>query len=133
MTKLSKYILFFSILIVFSISSCEKFSGGGDSISGAWLCRVENELTPQYSVIIGSAGFSYDTTMFIINNFHNLGYEHETYVQLKDTIVTIISMDGYSVSGKGSVTRDFRSIEWNYSISGPGANDGYVISLYLKK
>lgn len=111
----------FLALITFSIitfASCEKFSGDKDSITGAWRCFEESGLGyKQYSVSIFRAGSGYDTTYFIINNFNNLGQELETLVQLKDTVITIKFMDGYSVSGTGYVRKNFKEIDWEYNVS----------------
>ena len=125
--------LIYFLIVPFLFISCEKYSGG-DSISGSWSCTEERGVRiKQYSVLIGRAGVGFDTTYFIINNFHNLGYEHETYVQLKDTTITLRFMDGYSVVGKGHVTRDLKAIEWNYSISGSGTSESYVVAFFRKK
>lgn len=114
----AKFVLMILVLLPISFTSCEKFSGGTDSISGAWRCFEESELGYRnYSVSIFRAGSGYDTTYFIISNFHNLGQELETLVQLKDTVISIKMMDGYSVSGTGYVRKNFKEIIWDYSVS----------------
>lgn len=134
MVSLKRNYLVFTLLAL-SMTSCEKFSGG-DSISGSWNCREERGDTyKQYSVMIGRAGYDYDTTFFIINNFHNIGFEYDTYVQLKDTVITLkyITSGEFYVAGKGYVSKDRNSIRWNYSISGPNVGDNYVVAYYQRK
>lgn len=113
------FVLMFLVLLPITFSSCEKFSGDTDSISGAWRCFEESGFGYRnYSVSIFRAGSGYDTTFFIINNFNNLGSERETLVQLKDTVITIKMLEGYSVSGTGYVRKDFKEIIWEYNVSG---------------
>lgn len=131
-----KYFILLMILIAFACSSCEKFSGGnGDSITGPWRCREENGNNfRQYSVSIDRAGGSYDSTYFIIYNFHNLGFDFETYAQLKDSTLRVIFTDGlYNVSGKGMVSKNLKIINWLYSVSGQNVNDNYVTAYYYKQ
>jgi len=112
------FVLMFLVSIPMTFSSCEKFSGDTDSIAGAWRCFEDSELGYRnYSVSIFRAGAGYDTSYFIINNFNNRGHELETLVQLQDTVITLKMMDGYSVSGTGHVTRNFKEIFWEYSVS----------------
>jgi len=112
------FVLMFLVSLPMTFSSCEKFSGDTDSISGAWRCFEDSEMGfRQYNVSIFRAGTGYDTTYFIINNFNNLGQELETLVQLKDTVITIKLMDGYNVSGTGYVSKNFKEINWTYSVS----------------
>ena len=135
MVNFKKHILSFLVIVTLTISSCEKFSGG-DSISGSWTCREERgDSYRQYTVMIGRAGYGEDTTLFIINNFHNIGFEYDTYVQLKDTVITLkyVTNGDFFVAGKGYVSRDLKSIRWNYSISGPKLSDSYIIAYYQRK
>ncbi|RPH33633.1 MAG: hypothetical protein EHM93_04005 [Bacteroidales bacterium] len=130
MRKITKALLILMVFIPIAFSSCEKFTGDTDSISGAWRCVEESgAINPrQYSVTIYRAGAGFDSTYFVINNFHNIGNEVDTYVQLIDTVITIRDINGYNAAGEGHVSRDFKSIDWNYSISGE-----YVRALYFKR
>lgn len=120
-------ILFFVLLL---FVSCDKFSGDTDSISGSWRCNEESGSNQfrQYTVSIFKAGNGYDSTYYVINNFHNLGNEFETYIQLIDTVITIRDFNGNNAVGKGHVTRDFKTIYWDYNISSEN-----VIAFYFKK
>lgn len=114
----AKFMFVIMVLLPISFTSCEKFSGDTDSITGAWRCFEESKLGHrEYSVSIFRAGSGYDTSYFIINNFNNLGQELETLVQLKDTVITIKLMDGFSVSGTGYVRKNFKEIDWDYTVS----------------
>lgn len=119
------------LVLITAISSCEKITGDDDSIAGGWNCREENDVNNirQYSVLIDRAGAGFDTTYYVIYNFHNLGQDVETYVQLQGSTLTIRSMtEGYSVSGTGYVSNDLKSIDWNYNISG-----STITALYYRK
>jgi len=127
----------YSILISISLIcfSCEKFSGGGDSITGTWHCNEESASGfRQYSVGIDRAGVGFDSTYFVLLNFHNLGFDFETYVHLKDTVLTFVTNNqAYSISGKGYVSKNRKSIDWSYNISGANANEFGVRALYLRQ
>ena len=130
MNKNIKLIAPIVILLSIVTTSCEKFSGDNDSISGSWRCRAESSLNgySQYSVTIDKAGSGFDSTYYVIYNFHNQGYEIETYVQLKDNVITINDLIGGIASGQGTVSKDFKSIDWEYTIS----ND-FVTAYYYRK
>lgn len=122
-----RFALMVLALIPISFISCEKFSGDTDSISGVWRCFEDSQLGyKNYSVTIYRAGAGYDTTFFIINNFNNLGLENETLVQLKDTVITIKSMDAFNISGTGYVRKNFKEIIWDYSVSSTYFNARYI-------
>jgi len=132
MARLSKYAII-TILIAVASSSCEKFSGDNNSVTGLWQCRDESNSHSfrRYSVTIYSSDI--DTTQFIISNFYNLENEIETYAVKKDTILTIWGNSGnYSITGRGRLARDFSSIDWEYSISGSDVSDNGVAYYYRK-
>jgi len=109
------------LVLITAISSCDKMTGDDDSIVGGWNCREEtsNNDYHQYSIFIDRAGNGYDTTYYVIYNFNNLGQEVETYVQLANSKLTIRFMsEGYSVSGNGYVSKDLKTIDWTYMVSG---------------
>ncbi len=132
MRNRTKYFILLMVLLTITVVSCEKFSGNNDSIAGLWRCE-ELSSPRRYSVTISRSDF--DTTYFVIYNFHNLGQEIETYVQLKDSTITFLNLNtgNYSFSGKGIAHNNYSIIDWDYSISGSGVNDGYVRAYYYKK
>ena len=124
------------LLLVFAMTSCEKYTGGSGSITGPWHCSDDpNGVVRQYTVNIDRAtNMGLDTTYYVILNFHNLGYDFETYVQLKNSTVTFFyNTGGYNMSGKGIVSSDRKSIDWNYSISGNGISNLAVEAVYVRK
>ena len=131
MRKHKRNILLLIVLLTIACLSCEKFSGDTDSIAGLWHCE-ELSSSRRYSVTISRSDF--DTTNFIIYNFHNLGPEIEIFVKLKDSVITFLNLNTtYTISGKGTTHNSYRTIEWNYSISGNGTNDSYVEAYYSKE
>ncbi len=130
MNKYYKLITLLVILLSLLTISCDKYTGDTSSISGSWRCRAESSLNgfTQYTVTIDKAGSNFDSTYFVIYNFHNQGYDIETYIQLIDNVITITNIGGGFASGKGTVSKDFKSIEWDYSIS----ND-FVTAYYYRK
>jgi len=122
---------FILLILTIAISSCEKTTGDDDTIAGGWSCREESNVNDirQYSVLIDRAGAGLDTTYYVIYNFHNLGQDVETYVQLQGSTLSIRFMtEGYSATGTGYVSDDLKSIDWSYNISG-----STVTALYHRK
>lgn len=129
----TRYFILLMVFLTMAIVSCEKFSGGDDSITGLWQCREESSSgTRQYSATIYSSDF--DSTIYEIYNFHNLGNDVLTYVSMKDSTITILNMNAsYSISGKGIAHDNFSEIDWDYSISGSGVNESNVHAYYSRK
>ena len=122
---------FILLILAIAISSCEKTTGDDDTIAGGWSCREESNVNDirQYSVLIDRAGAGFDTSYYVIYNFHNLGQDVETYAQLQGSTLTIRFMtEGYSATGTGYVSDDLKSIDWNYNISG-----STITALYYRK
>jgi hypothetical protein len=114
--------------------ACERFSGGGESITGTYHCNESGQGYRSYSVSIDKAGVGFDSTYFIVYNFHNLGFDFETYIRLRDTIITFTTNNqGYNISGNGYYHEYNNTIDWNYSITGSNANDFSVRALYIKQ
>ena len=127
MKRVAKYIIL--IIITLANYSCET-NGVGESITGAWICREESNITNihQFNVNIDYAS-DIDTTLFIIYNFHNQGFEVETYARLRDTVLTLLQTNTMSnVAGTGYVSKDFRSINWEYSV-----DNEYVSAYFYRK
>jgi hypothetical protein len=129
MKNVIKSLISIMVLVVITNTSCEKSTGGTDSLAGSWNCR--DEMGPngyrQYSVSIDEAGAGFDSTYFVIYNFHNVGFEAGALIHLVDTVITINSMDGYSVSGKGYVSKNNKTIDWIYYFS-----NEYVTAYYYR-
>ena len=129
MKRIVKYFIAFAAIISFTCSSCET-DNIGESITGSWRCREEsgNMNYKQFSVNIDYAS-DIDTTLFIIYNFHNQGFEVETYARLRDTVLTLLQTNTMSnVAGTGYVSKDFRSINWEYSV-----DNEYVSAYFFRK
>lgn len=72
-----------------------------------------------------------DSSTYVIYNLYNLGLDLETYVQLKDTVFTVLSTnsDLYFITGRGVWHRYSQTIDWEYSVSGQ-VNDPFVSATF---
>ncbi len=114
-----KYIALICMALLLNASSCKKFNHPENSILGTWRCFEQGSLHGyrQYNVSIDYQGN--DSTMIIIYNLYNLGFQVETYATVQDTIITLIgtnSLDDFS--GTGHIARDLSAIYWQYSYFG---------------
>lgn len=112
-----KSVSFIVLLLVFVSWSCEKFDGAR-TITGMW--RVQ-EITPEgdyrvYNVSIEPFGNN-DSTKFEIFNFNNSGMDIGTFVELDDSLFTIIPSSGI-VRGDGVFHEKSFTIDWEYYVSG---------------
>jgi len=115
-----KIITFTILSLMFVAASCDKQKNyPKDSIVGSWFSMEQSSVYGyrQYNVNIDYNG--YDSTHIIIYNFHNLGYELETYASIQDTILTLEMTSSFeNISGTGHIERDFSAIYWEYTYSG---------------
>ncbi len=133
MKKLSHSLIILSFGLFMISSSCDKENNyPKDSILGSWLCQEDGGVYGyrQYNVSIDYQGV--DSTMIVIYNFYNLGFNVETYATIQDTLITLFytnTTDGFS--GTGHIKRDFSSIYWRFSYFGQ-INDPDVVAAYFR-
>ncbi len=104
------------------------------TLDGTWHCREYSSIRDyrQYTVMV-ERGVS-DTTLLTIYNFYDLGFDFETYVRLRDTVLTIIGTSApNSITGTGYLNRKSFTINWEYSVTGAQLSDYNVEAQYYKR
>jgi hypothetical protein len=133
MKRISRFLIIVSVGLFLISSSCDKEKNyPKDSILGAWLCQEDGGVYGyrQYNVSIDYQGV--DSTMIVIYNFYNLGFNVETYATVQDTLITLFytnTTDGFT--GTGHIERDYSAIYWNFSYFGQ-VDDPNVVSVFLR-
>lgn len=120
------------LLCMFCGSSCE--DDDPLTLDGTWHCREYSSIRDyrQYTVMV-ERGVS-DTTLLTIYNFYDLGFDFETYVRLRDTVLTIIGTSApNSITGTGYLNRKSFTINWEYSVTGAQLSDYNVEAQYYKR
>jgi len=134
------------IVIVFFLSACEEELTGDVDIAGAiegqWNVEEDSEVegTSSYPVYIDL--YSDDSSSVSISNFYQLGYDSDPVIgdisgnriELRTNQVINSFGVSYTVkSGTGTITDDYKNIDWQYRVDdGSGVIDN-VTAIYTKK
>ena len=110
------------LFLLFIGVSCDKYETG-EGFTGVWRCRENYEGTNfrSYNVSIDRYP-QLDSSSYVIYNLYNLGMDVETYIQLKDSVFTILnySNSDFFFSGSGVWHKTTQTIHWEYSVSEQG-------------
>ena len=126
-----KYVRFFTLLISFTlfIVSCEVQNDNvtddaRDNITGQWKCQEFDKNNKPYGFNATISKNSSDSTKIWVDNFSAFGPGIKVSVGMGGYLLTIPqqTVDGFKISGSGSVASSNNKINWTYSIDDD--NDG---------
>ena len=137
----SKLFILMGFLAIYSCELINDVPDDGDPrarIEGQWQCDENSQLYKStediYWVYIDPD--PYDSTRVIISNFYNLGDDIDVYVKVNDNSLSISNQttkDGYKVlSGSGSISSNYKQINWNYRIDDGSGEIDNVTATYTK-
>lgn len=119
------------LFLLFIGVSCDKYETG-EGFTGVWRCRENYQGTNfrSYNVSIDRYP-QLDSSTYVIYNLYNLGMDIGTYIQLEDSVFTILNSnsDLYFISGRGVWHKITQTINWEYSVSGQVA-DPFVSAVF---
>jgi len=134
------------IITTLFLSACEEEPTGGVDIAGAiegqWNAEEDSEVegTSSYTVYIDI--HSDDSSSVSISNFYQLGYDSNpvigdisgSRIELRPNQVVDYYGVSYTIeSGTGTITDDYKNIDWQYKVDdGSGVIDN-VTAVYTKK
>jgi hypothetical protein len=116
-----KYRIKASLLLLVPIllaASCEeKQATTYTTVEGLYVCNERSAHAGVHNYFVEIDKVSTQQNLYIIDNFHNAGENEFIYAELvADTLV--INNQGFgnflSVSGKGAVSGNFKSVEFSY-------------------
>lgn len=120
-----KYVRLFTFLISFTLVlvSCEiqndnDSNDARDNITGTWKCKeLDKDNTPNSFEATISKNNS-DSTKIWVDNFSAFGPGIKVSVGMGGHLLTIPiqTVDGFKISGSGSVASSNNKIDWTYSI-----------------
>jgi hypothetical protein len=131
-----RYFLFLAVLAAMVIS-CDKLNMATDdprdNLVGVWSCSENSQIFGVQSYDAGVSKFPTDTTKILIDNFYGLGSEYSVYAKMNNLNLTIPSqtVNGYQVSGSGTISSNYKTIDWTYTVTGAGQTD-HVTAVYSK-
>jgi hypothetical protein len=134
----------FILMGFLAIYSCELINDVPDDsdprarIEGQWQCDESSQLYKStediYWVYIDPD--PYDSTRVIISNFYNLGDDIDVYAKVNGNSLSISNQttkDGYKIlSGSGSISSNYKQINWNYRIDDGSGEIDNVTATYTK-
>ena len=130
-----RYFLFLAVLALLVIS-CEKLDTESndirDNLVGTWSCSESYNSQPQnYQVIISKS--TTDTTKIIISNFNLLGNDIDVFAKVNGLNLNIPNqtVDGYQISGSGSMASNHEKINLTYSVN-TGSEIEHWTAVYSK-
>lgn len=105
-----------------------------NSITGPWRCHEQSTHQPYRIYNVSIDRDRVDTNRYTIYNMYNLGFQHETYTLLNDTVLTILGTNSFNaqIVGIGRVKRNKSAISWVYSYSGASLVDYQVEAVYYR-
>jgi hypothetical protein len=126
--KITKFLMAFLLLIPF-FQACQDdisdLEDPRDAIAKSWHVT---ESTYEYTCRIGKDAAEITRVYFYYvapeTGFHNLGLSDKLYATLSGNLLTIApqTIDGYTISGSGTIASDLKSITFNYTVQ-EGADD----------
>lgn len=134
MSKFTTGATIVAALLLFA--ACEQFQSS-DTLEGMWQCNEtrSNGERKIYNVDVQRASIS-DTTLFVVYNMFNLGYDFGMDVKLGDSefVITGSTNVAYSVSGKGIISPPSEgfAIRWTCNVVGPALNEPYLLAVFRK-
>lgn len=134
MKSIIRLLIVFSFAVIF-FNSCEKDNSSKSSIVGTWRCVEVGTISVPNPYFVNIIRSSYDTTIFIIENFYNIGLDKEIQIQQDGMNLVILSTTnyfGYHFTGTAKVESDYKLIEWDYEVDdGSGVID-FVTGTYTR-
>ena len=147
-----KLIILLSFIIVYSCELIDDTPGTGDVrdwIEGQWACDENSQLykstesdtshiykSTESIYVVYIDPDLYDTTKVIISNFYNLGFDIYVYARINSLNLSIsqqTTKDGFKIlSGSGSISSNYKTINWNYRVDDGSGEIDNVTATYTK-
>ena len=129
--KKSVLLIFATVLLLFSCK--DKNTYDPTSLTGAWQCREQGSISQPRNYQVALERSTYDSTIYIVNNFYKTGYETEIWFSVKDSLIDIQSQSvgQYYFTGHGKISADYKRIELEYQANIPEGIDD-VMAIYSR-
>ncbi len=131
--KKSNIVFSLLILTALFVTSCEvaqQTSDPRDKLEGSWKGNdTPVKSTMEYYDVYITPDPD-DTTMIYIDGFNGLGLDVTAHAKLNNLTLTldgVKTQDGYTFKGTGTISSNYKEIDWNYSTDiGDGILDKYT-------
>lgn len=133
-------IILFAVLLPLFLYACEiePNSPSGDfrdNIVDTWSCKetsITSNNTSTYPSDISK--HPTDSSKVLIDNFYQIGIGYDAYAILNKYTLTIPlqNIRGFSIKGSGTISANFKSINFSYSVDDGSGQIDQVTALYSK-
>ncbi len=137
--QFSILLLFLSFLTIQSCETVDQLTGSAATISkieGDWTCDEQSEIykatAETYTVTISADPDK--ASGVIIDNFYGLNSAAEATVTGMSVIISNQTMEGgFDVSGSGTISSDFETINLTYQVDDGSGSVDHVTAVYTKQ
>lgn len=122
-------ILLLSMLLTSIVFSCQKLDDATDderdNLVGSWTCSENGQEYGHQNFSVSISKSTADTTKIIIDNFYGQGAGFKVNAKINNLNLTIPSqsVDGYQISGSGSIASNYKTLNLTYTVVGGGSTD----------
>ena len=130
------------IIIMMLGVSCEQERTSAElikSLEGRWLVEEDDPIYSKTKYYVNISISSQDSSVIFISNFYQCDDEVEANVEgrqinlVSDQTITVNTISYTVVSGSGTITDDYRNIDWRYKVD-DGSGEVYTVTaVYTKK
>lgn len=103
-----------------------------DQIVDTWRCEETSEIFGKSAYLVDISKSFSDSSNIILDNFYNLGFGVEVVASLSGFKVNIQPqiVDGNTISGKGTIAGNYRSINFDYTVDDRGSKIDNVTAIF---
>lgn len=138
--KTGNFVRFFLFCLILTtvVFSCQKLDDATDderdNLVGSWTCNESGQEYGQQNFLVTISKSTTDTTKILIDNFYGLGTGNKVSLKMNSLNLTIPgqTVDGNQISGSGSVSSNYNTINLSYTVVGGGTTD-HVTAVFTKK
>ena len=106
-----------------------------DQIVDTWRCEETSEIFGKSAYLVDISKSFSDSSNIILDNFYNLGFGVEVVASLSGFKVNIQPqiVDGNTISGKGTIAGNYRSISFDYTVNDGGGKIDRVTADFTRQ
>ncbi|OFX43530.1 MAG: hypothetical protein A2046_01375 [Bacteroidetes bacterium GWA2_30_7] len=142
MSAFSKYFIL-TVLIGTFVYSCKPDEpieptpeDSRDKITGTWKCEETSQVFGSTTFTVNISKSS-DSSKVLIDNFYNLSAGKKVYAILNNLTLSIpsqtVANDGHIITGNGTLTSNYKTINFSYSANDGSGDLDNVTAIYTKQ
>ncbi len=120
--------------LLFIPTGCEYLNDEPETLEGTWHCIENSSIYGSQAYEVNISYLKTDSSQIGINNFYNLGSGKRAVANVDIWNLKIFSqaIDGFGVSGNGTISGDLRMITLTYQVDDGSGTTDQVSATYEK-